>query len=95
MKKNIVINETRSALVISNNLTDAINQVASDCAAGEEIYAFDTHLHLCYCCKATAGGGFKVIEKEIPLKDFRSFLKYNDGDYSKVYKYLIRLFIND
>lgn len=94
MKRNIVINETRSALVISNNLLDAINQVASDCGAGEEISAFDTHLHLCYSCKAT-GGGYKIIEREVPLKDFRSFRKYYDGDSSKVYKYLIRLFIND
>lgn len=94
MKRNIVINETRSALVISNNLTDAINQVASDCSLGEEIYAFDTVMHLCYACKATAGG-FEIIEKEIPLKDFRSFAKYNDGDYSKVYKYLIKLLIKE
>ena len=95
MKRNIVINETRSALVISNNLTDAINQVASDCGQGEEIYAFDTYLHVCYTCKAILGGSFSIIEKEIPIKDFRSFAKYNDGDYTKVYKSVIRSVINE
>ena len=95
MKRNIVINATRSALVISNNLLDAITQVASDCGTGEEIYAFDTSLHLCYSCNATAGGAFKIIEKEIPLKDFRSFAKYNEGDYGKVYKSIIRSVINE
>ena len=94
MKRNIVINETRSALVISNNLTDAINQVGSDCGADEEIYAFDTWLHVCYSFKAIEGG-FEMIEKEIPLKDFRSFAKYNDGDYTKTYKSIIRSVINE
>ncbi len=95
MKRNIVINETRSALVISNNLLDAIKQVASDCGTGEEIYAFDTSLHLGYSCKAIAGGSFKIIEKEIPLQDLRNFLKYNDGDYTKTYKSIIRSVINE
>ncbi len=94
MKRNIVINETRSALAISNNLLDAVKQVASDCGISEEIYAFDTCLHVCHSFKAIAGG-FEIIEKEIPLQDFRCFLKYNDYDYSKVYKSVIRSVINE
>ena len=94
MKRNIVINETRSALAISNNLTDAINQVASDCSIGEEIYAFDTCLHIAYSFRAIAVG-VEIIEDFIPLKDFRSFAKYNDFDYTKTYKSIIRSVINE
>ena len=94
MKRNIVINETRSALAISNNLLDAVKQVASDCGIGEEIYAFDTYIHVGYSFKAIAGG-FKIIEKEIPLQDLRNLLKYNDGDYTKTYKSIIRSVINE
>lgn len=94
MERNIVINETRSALVISNNLLGAVKQVALDCGIGEEIYAFDTYLHVGYSFKAIAGG-FKTIENEILLQDFRSLLKYNDGDYTKVYKSVIRSVINE
>ena len=95
MKRNIVINETRSAIVISNDLASAIKQVSLDCGIGEEIYAFDTALNLCYAFKATGGGGVKTIQKEIPLANFRSFLKYNDNDASKVYKAVIRSVINE
>ena len=94
MKRNIVINATRSALAISNNITNAINQVGSDCGAGEEIYAFDTWLHVCYSFKAIEGG-FEIVEDLIPLKNFRSFMKYNEDDYNKVYKSLIRSVINE
>ena len=94
MKRNIVINETRSALVISDNLTDAVKQVATDCGIDEEIYAFDTYLHVCYSFKAT-GGVYEVIEYFIPLKDFRRFAKCNDNDYSKVYKSVVRSVINE
>ena len=83
-----------SGMIISNNLLDAIKQVASDCDIGEEIYAFDTYLHVCYSFKAIVGG-FKTIEKEILLQDFRSLLKYNDGDYNKTYKSIIRSIINE
>lgn len=89
MKRNIVINETRSALVISNNLTDAIGLMSLDSNIGEEIYAFDTLLHVCYTCKAIKGG-VGLIEEFIPLKDFRNFLKDNDGDYTKTYKAIVR-----
>ena len=98
MKRNIIINATRSALVISNDLSGAVKQVASDSGIGEEIYAFDTYLHVCYSFKATIEGfveGFEVIENSIPLKDFRSFAKYYDNDYSKVYKALIRSVISE
>ena len=94
MKRNIVINATRSALVISNNLADAVKHVATDCSIGEEIYAFDTSLHLCYSFKAIAGG-FEIIEDSIPLKNFRCFAKYNDNNYSKVYESVIRSVIRD
>ena len=95
MKRNIVINSTRSALVISNNLADAVKQVAKDCGIGEEIYAFDTYLHICHSFKAIGGGSFKFTEEAIPLEDFRSFLKHNDGDASKVYQSVIKSIINE
>ena len=94
MKRNIVINETRSALVISNNLTDAIGLVSLDSALGEEIYAFDTFLHVCYSFKAIEGV-FAIVEEFIPLKDFRCFAKYNDNNYSKVYEAVISSVIRD
>lgn len=94
MKRNIVINSTRSALVVSNNLTDAICLVSLDSALGEEIYAFDTFLHVCYSFKAIEGG-FAIVDEFIPLKDFRSFAKYNDGDYTKTYNSIIRSVINE
>ena len=89
MKRNIIINSTRSALVISDNLVGAVKQVSTDCGIGEEIYAFDTYLHVCYSFKATVEG-FEVIEDFIPLKNFRCFAKYNDNNYSKVYESVIR-----
>ena len=94
MKKFLVINETKSALVISNNPNDAIGLVSLDSNIGEEIYVFDTFLHVCYSFKAIPGG-VEIIEEFIPLKDFRSFLKYNDGDYTNTYKSIIRSVINE
>ena len=94
MKNFLVINETKSALVISNNPNDAIGLVSLDSNIGEEIYAFDTFLHVCYSFKAIPGG-VAMIEEFIPLKDFRSFLKDNDGDYTKTYKSIIRSVINE
>ena len=95
MKRNIVINETRSALVISNNLADAVKQVATDSGIGEEIYAFDTALHICYAFKKIGGNEFKALQEEVSLQEFRSFATYNDNDASKVYKSLIKSVINE
>lgn len=95
MKRNIVINSTGSALVISNRLADAVKQISMDCGISEEIYAFDTYLHICYSFKVTGNGDYEIIEEAIPLDKFRSFAIYHNGDYGKVYKAIIKSIIDE
>lgn len=72
MKRNIVINSKRTAIVISDNLVDAVKLVSSDTNTGEEVFAFDTSLHIVYSYEVVSNG-FTLIEAQIPLKQFRNF----------------------
>ena len=87
MKRNIVINSMRTAIVISDHLLDAVETVCKDCMQEDEILAFDTYLHLAYAWKVTGNTGYTLIEHEIPVEKFRSFGLI--GDCSDIYKELI------
>ena len=91
MKRNIVINSSWSALVISDNLVDAVNQVHKDSIKDEEIYAFDTDLDICYAYKVKTNG-YTLTEKEVPLSKFRCFNII--GNSKAIYINLIGRFIN-
>ena len=88
MKRNIVINSSNTALVISDDLSGAVNRVAADSSITEEIYAFDTQLHICYAI-AVDEKGLRVVEQEIPLLSFRSFAKHISENPSEIYRSII------
>ena len=92
MKRNIIIDSSRNALIITDNLNRGVELVAEDSAINEEIFAFDTQLHVCYCLKNTANG-CKVIEENVPLSQFRSFSQYIGNNPSEIYKALIQSLI--
>lgn len=92
MKRNIVINSSRTALVISDHLSGAIKQVHRDTVKGEEIFAFDTLLHICYAYTVKSNG-YELIEQEVPLSEFRSF-DLNRKDFNSVYTDLVLSVIN-
>lgn len=92
MKRNIIFNTSRSALVITDNLNSGLNLVAADSSIGEEIYAFDTHLHVCYSFR-NAATGCKVIEESVPLMQFRSFAKHISNSPKEIYNALIKSLI--
>jgi len=90
MKRNIVINANRTALVISDNLADAVNMVHKDTNAGDEIFAFDTSLHIVYAYKVVKNG-YSIIEDQVPVKQFRNFSAH--GSSHEIYMYLISSFL--
>ena len=92
MKRNIIINSSRNALSITDDLNRGVELIAEDSAIDEEIYAFDTHLHVCYCVKNTVNG-CKVVEDCVPLLQFRSFSQYLGNNPSEIYKALIQSLI--
>lgn len=92
MKRNIIINSSRNALIITDNLNRGIELIAEDSAIDEEIFAFDTHLHECYCIKNTING-CKVVEEGVPLSQFRSFSQCLGNNPSEIYKGLIQSLI--
>ena len=92
MKRNIIINSSRNSLIITDNLNRGIELVAEDSAIDEEIFAFDTSLHVVYCLKNTANG-CKVVEENVPLIQFRSFSQYISNKPSEIYKALIKSLI--
>ena len=92
MKRNIIINSSRNALIITDNLNRGLELVAEDSAIDEEIFAFDTHLHVCYCFKNTLNG-CKVVEDCVPLLQFRSFSQCLGNNPSEIYKALIQSLI--
>ena len=92
MKRNIIINSGRNALIITDDLNRGVELVALDSAIDEEIFAFDTHLHVCYCFK-NAVNGCKVEEENVPLIQFRSFSQCLGNNPSEIYKALIQSLI--
>lgn len=92
MKRNIIINDSRTAMVITDHLHSGVELVASDSAIDEEIFVFDTYLHVCYCFK-NAVSGCEVIEESVPLMQFRSFAKSISDNPSEIYKALIKSLI--
>ncbi|MGI6033999.1 MAG: hypothetical protein ACOX69_11320 [Coriobacteriales bacterium] len=92
MKRNILINNSRNALIITDDLNRGIELIAEDSALDEEIFAFDTYLHVCYCFK-NAVNGCKVEEEGVPLLQFRSFSKYLGNNPTEIYKALIKSLI--
>lgn len=92
MKRNIIINSSRTALIITDHLHSGLGLVAADSSINEEIFAFDTHLHVCYCIKNTVDGG-KVIEDSVPLLQFRSFAQCISNNPKEIYNALIQSFI--
>lgn len=91
MKRNIVINESRTALVISDNLAEAVNLVHKDTNVGEQIFAFDTSLHIAYAYEVVKNG-YRIIEEQVPVMQFRNFKRI--GDSHHIYMSLISSFIN-
>lgn len=92
MKRNIVINSSRTALIITDHLRSGVELVASDSSINEEIFVFDTYLHVGYCFK-NAVSGCKVVEELVPLLQFRSFAKCISNKPSEIYKALIQSLI--
>lgn len=92
MKRNIIINSSRNALIITDNLNRGVELIAEDSAINEEIFAFDTCMHVCYCFKNTANG-CKVVEEDVPLIQFRSFSQCLGNNPSEIYKALIKSLI--
>ena len=92
MKRNIIINSSWTALIITDNLHSGVELVASDSAIDEEIYVFDTYLDKCYCFK-NAVSGCEVIEELVPLLKFRSFAYCISNKPSEIYKALIQSLI--
>lgn len=92
MKRNIIINSSRTALIITNNFISGVALVASDSAIDEEIYVFDTYIEKCYCFK-NAVSGCKVVEELVPLLQFRNFAKCISDKPSEIYKALIQSLI--
>lgn len=88
MKRNIIINDSRTAMVITNQLDSGVKLVATDSTIGEEIYVFDTFLHVCYSFR-NAVSGCEVIEESVPLMQFRSFAKCIGNNPKEIYKALI------
>jgi hypothetical protein len=93
MKRNIIINSSRTALIITDNLKSGIDLVAFDSAINEEIFAFDTSLHICYCIIKDTVSGCKVIENSVPLLQFRSFAKSISNNPKEIYNALIQSLI--
>jgi hypothetical protein len=91
MKRNIVINSSRTALVISDNLSDAVSMVHKDTNVGDEIFAFDTSLHIAYAYEVVRNG-YKVVEVQVPIKQFRNFSIH--GNSHEIYMYLISTFLS-
>lgn len=69
-----------------------VELIASDSAINEEIYVFDTFLHVGYCLK-NAVSGCEVIEESVPLMQFRSFAQCIGNNPSEIYKSLIKSLI--
>lgn len=92
MKRNIIINSSRTALIITDNLHSGVELVAADSTIGEEIYVFDTFLHVCYSFR-NAVSGCEVIEESVPLMQFRSFAKCISDKPTEIYKALIQSLI--
>lgn len=92
MKRNIIINSSRSALIITDHLHSGVEFVASDSAIDEEIFAFDTYIHVCYCVKK-ATSGYEIIEEFVPLLKFRNFAKSISNNPKEIYKALIQSLI--
>jgi hypothetical protein len=90
MKRNIVINSNRSAIVISDNLAEAVNMVHKDTLPGDEMFAFDTDLHIVYAYMVEKNG-YEIIETQVPVRQFRNFGRY--GDSHNIYMSLIQSFI--
>lgn len=90
MKRYIVVNSLRTAIVISDFLVDAINLVSKDTDVYDEIFAFDTQFHVAYAYKVVKNG-FTGIEFEVPVKEFRSFSYF--GEPHDIYVKLISSFI--
>lgn len=92
MKRNIIFNSTRTALIITDHLHSGVELVAADSAINEEIFVFDRYLHVCYSFK-NAVSGCEVIEESVPLLQFRSYAKYVSNNPKEIYNALIQSFI--
>ena len=88
MKRNIIINDSRTAMVITDHLHSGVELVAADSSINEEIFTFDTYLHVCCCIKNTVSG-CEVIEESVPLMQFRSFAKCIGNNPKEIYKALV------
>jgi len=91
MKRNIVINDKRTAIVISDYLANAVSQIAKDTNVGDEIFAFDTSLHIAYAYKVVKNG-FTIVESQTPVQQFRNF-KFH-GNNHEIYLLLINSLIH-
>ena len=89
MKRNIVFNENRTALVISDNLADAVNLIHKDTEEGNDIFAFDTSLHIAYAYRVVRNG-YTIIEEQVPIMRFRNFQFY--GNAHDIYMSIINSF---
>ena len=87
MKRYIVINTKRTAIVVSDNFCSAVYQIAKDTNIGDEIFVFDTSLHICYSYKRVSNG-YELQEQEIEVSKFRNFMKGYEVP-SEMYKALI------
>lgn len=92
MKRNIIINSSRTALIITDNFLSGVDLIVADSAINEEIFAFDTWLNVCYCLKKTVNN-YKVVEECTPLMQFRSFAQYISNNPKEIYNALIQSFI--
>jgi len=87
MKRNIVVNSQRSAIVISDNLSDAVKMVYKDTSVGDEIFAFDTSMHIAYSYRVVKNG-YEITESEVPVRQFRNFASI--GNHHEIYMSLIK-----
>lgn len=90
MKRNIVFNEKRTAIVISDNLTDAVNLIHKDTEEGNDIFAFDTSLHIAYAYRVVKNG-YTIIEEQVPIMQFRNFKII--GNVHDIYLSIIKSFM--
>lgn len=92
MKRYIVTNSKKTALVISDNLSKATDLVYNDTNVGDEIFAFDTTLNIIYAY-IVIKNGFKIIENETPspVNKFRDFM--TNEDTNEIYSSIIKTFL--
>lgn len=96
MKRYIVINSSKTALIISDSLAKSISQVCKETEYGDEVYAFDTHEHLYYSYKVVKNGfhilpGFGHVRyfkgKIMDNEKFKTFVMF--GEFAELYKEII------